>query len=269
MIGLNSVGTPAYGDYMIKTTTEINKNNKLSFIAMFNPESFTRDPDDFSKSPSLNKDNSSNFIGRSKTSKAVLGLNLRTLTGRKSYLRNVLYYRNKHVDNNLGVAWPTVDAGGNIIKKENIPYEDDLRHIKDDQQELGYRSLFTLHEKNVTATAGVDLARVSLDHARTLKHTDTVYSFGPDDQLTAIDHYYLILQPADFNSRFKDHAYNASGYIDLSLTLFDWLTLNPGIRFDHTGFAKQNTFSPRISGSIAIDTRQSINFATGIYYEDP
>ena len=269
MIGLNSVGTPAYGDYMIKTTTDLNRKNKLSFIAMFNPESFTRDIDDFSKSPSLDKDNSSNFIGRSKTSKAVFGLNLRTLTGRNSYVKNILYYRNKHVDNRLGAAWPAVDGGGNILKKDSVPYEDDLRYIKDDQHEVGFRSIFSAHIKNVTATVGADLARVDLDYARTLKHTDTIYSFGPNDYLPVPNQYYLILQPSDFNAHFKDHAYNASGYVDLSLTLFDWLTLNPGIRFDHTGFARQNTLSPRISGSIAIDTRQSINFATGLYYGDP
>ena len=53
------------------------------------------------------------------------------------------------------------------------------------------------------------------------------------------------------------------------MTLFKRLTLNPGIRYDYTGFAKQQVVAPRISGSFAIDEKQSINFATGIYYQDP
>jgi len=269
LIGYNSVGTPAYGDYMIKTTTEINARNKLSLIAMLNPESYTRTINDFSKSPSLNKDNSSNFIGTSKTGKAVIGLSLRTLTGKGSYWKNVLYFRNKHVDNDLGIANPLVDAGGNIVDKISIPYESDLRHIKDDQHEFGYRSIFTVHGKHVHMTAGIDLARMDLDYARTLKHTDTLYTFGPNDYRPVASQYYLILQPSDFNSMYKDFAYNASGYVDLSFTLFNWLTLNPGVRYDYTGFAKQHMVAPRISGSIGIDSRQSVNFATGVYYEDP
>jgi hypothetical protein len=269
MIGYTSQGTPAYGDYMIKTATDLNRKNKLSFLAMFNPESYNRTIDDFSKSPSLNKDNSSNFIGRSSTSKAVLGLQLRTLTGRNSYWKNILYYRNQHVDNDLGAAWPSVDEAGNIIKKDPIPYQSDLRHIKDDQGEVGYRSIFTLHARSFTATFGGDFARIDLDYARTLQHTDTIYSFGPNDELPAPGEYYLILNPSDFNSRYKDHAYNASGYIDLSFTIFKWLTLNPGLRYDYTGFARQHTVAPRVSGSIAIDNQQSINFAAGIYYGDP
>jgi len=43
----------------------------------------------------------------------------------------------------------------------------------------------------------------------------------------------------------------------------------PGLRYDYTGFTNESTFAPRISGSIALDTRQSINFAVGIYYQDP
>jgi len=57
----------------------------------------------------------------------------------------------------------------------------------------------------------------------------------------------------------KDFAYNFSGYADLSIRLFNRLTLNPGLRYDYTGFAAQNTLAPRISGSIAMDEKQSIN----------
>ncbi|HEV3250808.1 MAG TPA: TonB-dependent receptor, partial [Puia sp.] len=269
LLNLSSAGAPSYGDFMIKTTTEINSKNKLSIIAMYNPELFDRKVIDVANSGNVNNDNNSNFVGRSSTSKTILGLNLRTLLNKNSYWKNILYYRTLNVDNNLGFAYPTVNQRGDIVSKDNIPYESDLRHIKNNQAELGYRSIFTRHTKNITITAGIDLARVDLDYARNLKHTDTLYTFGQKDFRADPSQYYIVLQPIDFNSTLKDFALNASGYVDLSFTLFKRLTLNPGLRYDYTGFAKQSTISPRISGSIAIDEKQSINFATGIYYQDP
>jgi hypothetical protein len=254
---------------MIKTTTEINSKNKLSFIVMYNPELFERKVEDVANSGNLNDDNNSNFVGRSKTSKAIIGLNLRTLLDRNSYWKNILYYRTLNVDNDLGFAYPLVNQEGDIISKDNIPFESDLRHIKDNQGELGYRSIYTRHSKNITVTAGIDLARVDLDYERNLKHTDTLYTFGQNDFRPDTSQYFLILQPKDFNSTFRDFAYNASGYVDLSFNLFKRLTLNPGIRYDYTGFAKNSTISPRISCSVAIDAKQTINFATGVYYQDP
>ncbi len=269
VIGLTNAGLPVYGDYMIKTTTELNKKNKLSFIAMFNSETYTRTVDDVRDSKNLNDDNSSNFTGKSELNKAIFGLNLRTLTGKNSYWRNVLYYRVSNLDNNLGVSNPQVSSTGELINKDYIPYEYDLRHIKDNQSELGYRSIFTKHFDKVTIAAGVDLARVNLDYERTLKHTDTLYTFGPNDYRPDPSQYYLVLQPSQFNAKYNDFAINASGYVDLSFRLFKRLTLNPGVRYDHTGFNKEDLVSQRISGSVALNNDQSINFAAGIYYQDP
>ena len=269
LVNLNGAGLPSYGDYIIKSTTEINAKNKLSFIAMYNPELFERKIKDVANSGNLNDDNNSDFVGRSKTSKSIIGLNLRTLLNKNSYWKNILYYRTLNVNNDLGAAYPMVDDAGNIISKDNIRYEPDLRHIKNNQGELGYRSIFTKHGKKFTLTAGLDLARIDLDYVRTLKHTDTLYTFGQNDFRQVPNQYYLILQPADFNSTMKDFRYNVSGYADFSITLLKRLTLNPGIRYDYTGFAKQQVIAPRISGSIAVDEKQSVNFATGIYYQDP
>ena len=270
MVGLTSAGFPSYGDYMIKTSTEINKKNKLTFIAMFNPEKYTRDIDNVLDSKNINDKNNSSFVGKSVVDKAVAGLNLRTLIGRNSYWKNILYYRLEDVDNHLGNSTPTLDSAGNIIKKGNIPYETDLRHIRNKQYEAGYRSIFTTKlGSNVNFVAGADVARVDIDDSRSLKHTDTLYTFTQKDYRPGPEAYYLILAPVDFNAAVKDFAYNVSGYIDLSFKFFNWLTINPGVRYDYTGFTKKNTLSPRISGSIGLDEKQSINFAAGVYYQDP
>jgi len=269
VIGYTKVGLPQYGDYMIKTTTQIDAKNKLSVIVMYNPELFTRTADDVRDEGNLNDDNHSSFIGQGKVDKGIFGLNLQTLTGQSSYWKNVLYYRFSNTDNSLGNAFPLINANGDVLPQDNVPAESDLRHIQDDQKELGYRSIFTENFDGTTLTAGVDLARVDIDYSRILQHTDTLYTFYQTDYRPDPSQYYLVLQPANFNAAYKNFAYNASGYVDMSFTLFKRLTLNPGVRYDYTGFAVQNTVSPRLSGNLSLTDEQSINFATGIFYQDP
>lgn len=270
LINYPAADPPLYGDYMIKTTTEINSKNKLSFIAMYNPEQVGRTVGDVVESGNVNDLNATTFIGHSKADKGIAGLSLRTLTSKNSYWKNILYYRISDVSNDIGNSSPTVTSDGDIINPGNIPNDKDLRHIKNNQTEGGYRSIFTQHfNKAITLTAGIDLARIDLDYSRTLKQDDTLYTFYANDFRPDPSQYYLILQPANFNSTFKKSANNVSGYLDFSFSLFKRLTLNPGVRYDYTGFSDQHTFSPRISGSISLDEKQSLNFASGIFYQDP
>ena len=72
-----------------------------------------------------------------------------------------------------------------------------------------------------------------------------------------------------FNADYNEASYNASAYADYSLLLFKTLTLNAGLRYDYTGFTDQHTLSPRLSGNLQLNETNSLNFATGIYYQDP
>jgi hypothetical protein len=269
VINLKSGGLPIYSDYILKTSTEINKTNKLSFIAMYNPEKYTRTVADLVSGKNLNDDNSASFVGESTAQKGLVGLSLRTLTGRNSYWKNILYFRLSKVDNTLGNGNPSVAPNGDIITTEPIPFEDDLRHIKNNQYEIGYRSIFTRHFTKLTYTAGVEAANIHLDYSRNLKHTDTLYSYRATDYRADTSNHYLLLDPGLFNSAFNKSAFNGSAYIVLSWKAFKRFTLNPSLRYDYTGFARQHTISPRISGSYAITGKQSLNFASGLYYQDP
>ena len=109
---------------------------------------------------------------------------------------------------------------------------------------------------------------VNLDYARTLSHDDTLYSYRTRDiPLNSTEHYQIV-SPIQYNSTFKDNAFNGSGYITLSWKVTEALTLNPSLRYDYTGFTGQHTVSPRLSGSLQLNDMQSINFASGIYYQD-
>lgn len=234
---------------------------------MYNPETYEKTIDHVKES---DKDKMEDVgIVNTENNKALFGVNLRTLTSKNSYWKNVVYYRLLRSNATLGTSFPVADANGGFADKNNIPYEAGIRIIKNNQAELGYRSIFTKHIKNTTVTAGVDFARVGMDYSRKLKHTDTLYTFTTTDIRPSPAQYYIILQPQYYNSVFNDFAYNTSAYLDLSFTVLGRLTLNPGVRYDYTGFAAQHNISPRISGSVELNGGSSINFATGIFYQDP
>lgn len=258
-----------FGDYLVKTTTQLNAKNKLSFIAMYNPEAPSRGIDDIEPDYYINDDNSGGTIlFNHRGSKGLVGLNLRTLIDSKSYIKNVLYFRSSTVDNRFGSFTPSLDAEGLVLDPKFGRYEDDLRTIKNNQQEIGYRSIYTKRFTKFTLTAGVDAAVVNLDYERNLKRTDTVYTFRSSDQRPGPDQYYQILDPSLYNSRFDNSAFNGSGYVTVSWKVANGITLNPGFRYDYTGFTEQHTISPRLSGSVLLDDKQSISFASGIYYQD-
>jgi hypothetical protein len=259
----------SFGDYLIKTTTQLNAKNKLSFIAMFNPERPVRTIDDVQAGKNINDDNSGGTtLYDHKGNKVMAGLNLRTLIDGQSYIKNVLYYRSSHVDNHFGRFNPALSADGTITDPRAGSFDPNLRVIKNDQREAGYRSIYTRRFSKVVLTAGIDAAVIKLNYARDLSRTDTIYTFRSSELMPGATQYYQILNPSLYNSRFDKATFNGSGYMTLSWTMSNIFTLNPGVRYDYTGFTGQNTVSPRLSGTLALDDKQSINFASGIYYQD-
>ncbi|TDW96602.1 TonB-dependent receptor [Dinghuibacter silviterrae] len=264
VVGLKDVGLPMYGDYMLKTTTALNAHNKLSLLVMYNPEKYTLGIDDVKQQTTIQ----STDLVTTTNNKFLAGLNLRTLTSKNSYWKNVVYYRSLNARADLGIAYPEADSQGNFADKSHIRYETGLQHSQNDQAEAGYRSVFVQHWERMSLTAGVDASWMSIDNAQTLTHTDTLYTFTEDD-IRAPGQNYLELTPALFNASVHSSAWNASVYSNVSWTAFPWLVLNPGLRYDYTWFSAQQTLSPRLSGSFLLDAHRSINFATGIFYQDP
>jgi hypothetical protein len=264
MIGIEDVGLPIYSDYMIKTTTEINSKNKLSFVAMYNPESFVRDYETALLSKKVENTN----LGDFKRSKSMIGLNHRMLIGNKSYWKNILYSRTLSVDGEIGEIYPKSDTSSEFLSKENVSYINDLSIIKNKENEIGYRSIFKTKFNSSSLTFGFEIAKIDINYSRNLKYTDTLYTYSQND-FRPLNQKYIIIQPQDYNSEFKKNATNTSAYIDYSFQLLKRITLNTSLRYDYTGFTTQNNIAPRISGSINIDGKSSINFSAGTYYQDP
>lgn len=266
LINEKGVGSPKYADFIFKSTTQLGTKNKLSVIAIVSPDDYLKNIDNMIEQTEL----SDASLIHASTTKTILGLNLRTLSSKNSYWKNVLYYTKTKSDISLGVSYPQIDARGSISNKENIPIENDVRILNYSETKIGYRSIYTINFHNRSKlVAGIDFDKTKLSNHRVLSRPDTSYIFGENDFRPNPTQYYTIVDPIYFNANFKDAAYNASGYIDYSFLLFKKLTINAGGRYDYTGFTDQKTFSPRLSGSLQLNETNSINFATGVYYQDP
>ena len=266
LINRKDGGHPVYGDYILKSVTEINKKNRLSVVVIYSPETYTRNIENVKADTGLNY----TLILDAKNNKDIVGLNLRTLTGGRSYLKNVLYFTRTKLNYSYGDSYPLVDQDGHLINKENIPYREDLQRIIYSESELGYRSVFSASFHNHSKlTAGIDLARVALKNYRRLNEPDTLFSFGKNDLRPDPTTYYSVIEPKYYNADFDNANLNAAAYVDYSILPFKRLTLNVGGRYDYFGFSDQHTFSPRLSGSFSLNATNTINFATGVYYQDP
>jgi hypothetical protein len=266
LVGQGNLGNPKYQDFIFKSTTSLGTKNKLSVIGLYNPEKFTREVANIRLDEKLNE----LFIANVKKSKSLVGLNLRTLTGKNSYLRNVLYFTNSNFDENYGNSFPKTDASGLLIPESTISVEEKIRTLNYDQSRIGYRSIYkAILNAGHTLAIGVDADLMMLNNERKLNRPDTLYVYRKGDYRPDPLVYYSVISPMNFNASYNKSAVNASAYVDYSFLAFNILTLNTGLRYDYNGFNKQNMLSPRISGSLQLNETNSLNFATGIFYQDP
>ena len=190
LVGLQSVGFAKYQDFIFKSTTQIGTKNKLSIIAIFTPEEFSRDTSNVRADKKL--DNL--FVANVSKNKNIIGLNLRTLTSDKSYWKNILYYTQNKSNDSYGFAFPQTDSTGTLIGGSTIPFENGIRKMKYSESKIGFRSIYTLNFKNNSKlTAGIDLDRVDVTNNRTLSRPDTLYVFGTNDFRPNPSQYYSII----------------------------------------------------------------------------
>ena len=265
LVSLSHLGIPSYADFILKSTTDINAKNKLSIIALYNPENFTRTVDNVIQDKELNNLALVDY----KNNKMTFAASLRTLLGKASYWKNIIYHTRTQYDAYYGLAFPKVNLENRLMENTVPSVQNALKAINYQEQEIGYRSILTTNFKGASLVVGFDFNRISLDNTRKLNGTDTLYVFGKNDFRPNASAYYSIVQPQYFDTDYHNFAYNASAYADISQLFFHKLTLNAGLRYDYTGFTEQHSLSPRLSGNWQLDETNSLNFATGIFYQNP
>ena len=112
--------------------------------------------------------------------------------------------------------------------------------------------------------AGARATQVAVDYdialnGELIRHVYDRNDFRPDPLQR-----FIVLKPEFVNSTFTNDALRTALYGDYAWALGNRVTLTPGLRWEHDGFAGQSLWSPRTSLSIDLDTVTRLTIGGGI-----
>lgn len=256
-------GNPKYTDLIIKTTTELNSSNKISLLGIYADDFYTRTVENIFQSDNLN----SNVLSNHKNYRYLLGGNWRLLFGDLGFLSSSVYYYYdylKTIDGRVNTA----NDFGLTPNKDNAFFRENIYNDLRSDKTFGYKSDLTLSfSKNIDLYFGIEQKINHFDLDMRLNGMDTLFVFGKNDIRPSTQNF-LIINPDDYNaSTTLKNTYSAT-YAEASFD-FGKLTVNPGLRFEHYSYNRDNYFSPRLSLRYQISPKVTINASTGIYYQMP
>lgn len=263
--GQKDLGDPSFMDILLKTTTNINVNHKLSFVAIYSPELFDRNINHVYES--LNAFDT-DIIRQSET-KRVLGVNWRALLGSNSWLMTTAYYKNKDIAITLGEV-RNDPVNGIRPSKENARVIQDKLRNSGFEEETGVKiELNSRLSAGNSVSIGAELNRFSAKYDLVLSAKDTIYTYDRNDFRQEPSAKFIARTPQMVNNYFDATEYNANGYVEYTGDITENVTVNAGGRYEYTGFSRSSTFSPRFSVAWFPLADIKLNFASGIYYQAP
>ncbi len=257
-------GHPAFQDYVMKLTSDIDENNKISILGIYSTEKYIRDLYHLYKADNFDD----RSMGLDKEDKLLIGLNWRHLAGKSGYLNSSIYWGKVKTNQEKGRAYPD-PVNGIYPAKEEIIVRNPIGVYKSDEFQYGIKEEF-LHtiNKSITLNIGFQYQQIKKTSSINMNGKDTLFIFQSDEMFPGGDKF-LIIDPFEINNSFGKTRTEFAGYTDLSLDITEKFNLNTGIRYEYDNLSKENYFSPRISGSYKLDPLTSVNFAAGIYYQLP
>ncbi len=264
LTGQKDLGTPEFTDIILKTTTELNPQHKLSILGIYSPEFFERTIDNVYEIKNQNYDNG---LARNDDTKYLLGANWRFLTSGSSVLENTFYYRGNTADFRRSNSYVYPDNGKIPIKDEAyVRY--DYYLYKSIEDEFGIKSQFTINPSTVsTIITGFQANRISFDYTAKQVYAETLFVFDANDYRPDPSKNFIILDPAFINSSAKSLKSTAASFVEYDYSPTEVIKLVPSVRYEYSEFNKKSYVSPRFSASYQLNEHTKISAAAGVYYQ--
>ncbi|MBI3586212.1 MAG: TonB-dependent receptor [Ignavibacteriales bacterium] len=260
------MGVPSFSDVILKTTTELSPQHKLSILGVYAPEDFERTLEHVFEAKNANYEP---FVSRGNETKYLVGVNWRYLTSSASFWENTLYYKRTDVNNKRGKVYLD-PVNGVMPTAATAATRNNYFVIDNSDYQYGWKSQFTFSPlSNSTIQTGTEIYRVNVDYNRTQNGFDTTFVFDNNDYRPNPTAYYIVVDPQNVNSSFVQNKLNANAFIDYKYDLTDRITIMPGLRYEYSGFNKNNYWSPRFSASYQLSDWTKLIAATGVYYQAP
>ncbi|MFA5834496.1 MAG: TonB-dependent receptor [Bacteroidota bacterium] len=264
MTGQSDLGYPSFTDVLLKTTTEVDSQNKISILGIYSPEFFERTIDNVYEISDKNYDNQ---LAKSTDTKYLLGVNWRTLTGAASVLENALYFRGNTAEFRRSNSY-VYPFNGVVPKKEEAIVRENYYKYNSEENELGIRSQFTLTPSAVsTIVTGIQVNNTSFDYVAQQVDAETLFVFGSNDYRPNTANNYIILDPAFINSRAQSSKSTGAAFIEYGYSPTEVLKFIPSVRYEYSEFNDRSYISPRFSVSYFVSEYTKLSAATGMYYQ--
>ncbi|WP_177168877.1 TonB-dependent receptor [Thalassotalea agarivorans] len=262
IIGENDIGTPVLTDVILKTVTQIDDNNKLSFLALYTPEDYDRDIENVLESEEFQDV----AITSATQDSALYGLTWASFIGEKSEVSTNVYYRTSDKLSVEGEAYPDLVPPETPI--EDIPVREGLLTLSEVEEEFGLRLDFQYFNDWGTFTSGVELSRIDLSFGQTLTEDWLQFIYSVDDFRPDPTQRYIVLTPDEMNAAYDVDTTRAALFADQLFELDAW-SFNIGVRYEYDELSDQHMYSPRVGANwlFSDDLRFSAN--AGVYYQAP
>lgn len=264
-IGQEDFGSPVMTDVILKTRTQIDENNEFEFLAIYAPETFTRDIENVLAGEEEAEGIEDLSLVDVDQDLALVGGTWSHFFGDNGRWTNRLYFRDFDKVSSEGEAYPDLVPPGTAA--DQIPVRENLLTIREKETEIGWRSDVSIGNRLGLFTAGLRLTSNDINYSTELREDWIRYVFESDDPRPPGANY-IVLQPEGIDSAYSARETNFAAYGE---QVFDFgaATLRTGLRYDRNGFGEENLLSPRIAFNYAVSPRLRLSASTGIFYEAP
>jgi TonB dependent receptor/Carboxypeptidase regulatory-like domain/TonB-dependent Receptor Plug Domain len=237
---LGDIGRPRNLDIINKGTFDVNSRNKISFTAINSFETYTLDPTQAAASDAFN----TRLETQTRSRRIISGLTLSTTIGNSTLSQATIWVNGQHVDGGLRrLDLSRTTQRTRDLRDSQIGFKDDITTSISDKIQLAFGGAITF------------------DQAKYNSFERSGFGFSP------IEEEY---RRADRISNFVLSA-KTSGFLygQGNFRLGKSFSITPAVRVDRYGITKETLVSPRMSARYAINEKLSINFAGGIYRQQP
>lgn len=262
LIGQDDIGDPEVADIIFKTVTDVSDSHTIELLAIYSPEDFIRDVDNVAKSPDFEDSD----LLSSEQDSFLIGGTWTWLVGDTGRLTNRIFLRDSDKTSSQGESFP--DLAGPNPTAENIPVREDVLTIVENEQEIGWRSDFSMETGMGLLSLGARVSRVKLDFQTQLSGDLFVYVYDQNDFRADPNQNFVVLTPARFNSIFDAKETRYAAYADHAFVAGDF-TVRPGLRVGRDGFSSETMLSPRLSATWQATRNANISATAGIFYQQP
>ena len=209
IIDQQDIGSPVMTDVIVKTRTQIDENDEFEFLAIYAPETYTRDIENVLAGEEEEEGIEDVSLLDVEQDLALIGGTWHRLFGSDGRWTNRLYFRESDKVSSEGESFPDLVPPG--TPADQVPVRENLLTVQEKESEIGWRSDISFGNRLGLFTAGLRLTSNDIDYSTELREDWIRYVFESDDPRPPGANY-IVLQPGEIDSAYSASETNFAAY---------------------------------------------------------